>query len=193
MSSQLQRVLDNIDELNALDPNRAVHEGREISKELLYSERMTGRLHSFHQDPVDILQIAARAQHIERWKISRQDYPKTREGYKNWREDLALHHSNVTAGLMKEEGYPDEKLDEIRELLLKKNLKTNPQVQALEDVICLVFLEHYLEDFADSLSEEKTISILRKTWPKMSDRAHEIAQSLNLSETCSKLVSRALG
>ncbi len=192
MDSQLQRVLAGIDGLNAMDPNRVVHEGRETSKEILYSERMTGRLHSFYEDPSDVLQIAARAQHIERWKISRQDYPKTREGYNKWRKDQALHHSELTASLMENEGYSEQAIGEIRELLTKKNLKTNPSVQALEDVICLVFLEHYFEGFAKSLAEEKIISIVQKTWLKMSDQGHQAALALDLSDVSKDLVTKAL-
>jgi len=190
--SMLQKVLDKIDELNGMDPNRLVQDGAETSKEILYSERMTERLHSFHEDPVDILQIASRAQHIQRWKISRQDYPINREGYKNWREDLALHHSDLTADLMKEEGYSAEKIDEVRELLTKKNLKTNPNVQILEDVICLVFLEHYFEDFAKKHAEKKLISIVKKTWGKMSDHGHQVALALNLSDAAKDIVGKAL-
>lgn len=193
MSDQLQRVLDKIDSRNAMDPNRVVQDGRETSKEILYSERMTERLHSFHQEPVDTLQIAARAQHIERWIIARKDYPMTREGYKSWRTNLAVHHSELTASLMKEEGYAEEKIDQTRELLTKKDLKTSPDVQALEDVICLVFLEHYFEDFAKSQSEEKIVSIVRKTWLKMSERAHQVALTINFSSATKSLVEKALG
>ena len=188
----MQNVLDKIDDLNALDPNRVVHNGVETSKEILYSERMTERLHSFHENPADILQIAARAQHIQRWIISRQDYPMTREGYKNWREDLALHHSELTASLMEEEGYSQEKINAVRELLTKKNLKTNPNMQIQEDVICLVFLEYYFEDFAGKHSEEKLITILKKTWGKMSDHGHQAALALDFSDASRKLVEKAL-
>lgn len=192
MAGPLQRVLDKIDDLNKRDPNKVIQDGQEISKEVLYSLRMTERLHVFHSEPSEVLQIAARAQHIERWTIARKDYPMTREGYKKWRTDLAGHHSEVTASLMKEEGYSEQEVDLVRELLTKKNLKTNPEVQTLEDVICLVFLEHYFEDFANSLSEEKIISILKKTWMKMSESGHQVALTLDLPSDSKAIISKAL-
>ena len=188
----LQDVLDKIDELNAMDPHRVVHDGQETSKEILYSERMTERVHRFREDPTDVLQIAARAQHIQRWKISRQEYPMTKAGYKTWRKDLALHHSDLTSAIMEEEGYFEKKINAVRELLTKRNLKMNSDVQVLEDVVCLVFLEHYFENFAKKHSEEKLITIVKKTWAKMSDHGHQVALTLNLSEAGKDLVTRAL-
>jgi hypothetical protein len=62
----------------------------------------------------------------------------------------------------------------------------------LEDVICLVFLEYYLEEFAAKHDEEKLIDIIRKTWNKMSPAGHEAALRLPLSEAMLQLVTKAL-
>ena len=57
--------------------------------------------------------------------------------------------------------------------LQKRNLRTDADVQTLEDAAALVFLDHHLEDFRkrDDIGEEKVIEIIRKTWNKMTERA----------------------
>ncbi|MDX1747999.1 MAG: DUF4202 family protein, partial [Halobacteriales archaeon] len=74
----------------------------------------------------------------------------------------------------------------------KQGLKRDPEVQTLEDVACLVFLEHYLDDFAEEHDDEKLVDILQKTWRKMSDRGHEAALEVKLGERAQTLVERAL-
>ena len=54
----------------------------------------------------------------------------------------------------------------------------------LEDVTDLVFIEHYMLEFAakhPEYDEEKWLDIIRKTWKKMSGRAHEFALSGNIT------------
>ena len=80
----------------------------------------------------------------------------------------------------------------VQQLLLKSRLKVDPEVQLLEDVACLVFLESYFADFARKHDEDKILRILRKTWKKMSPRGHEAALALELSPDARALVERAL-
>ncbi len=77
-------------------------------------------------------------------------------------------------------------------LLKKRGLKSAPDVQALEDVVCLVFLEHYGVDFAGKHDEDKVIRILQKTWKKMSAAGHTAALALPLSPALKQLVQRAV-
>ena len=63
----------------------------------------------------------------------------------------------------------------------------------MEDVLCLVFLESQFADFRHKTTEEKMVSILRKTWGKMSDRGKEAASSLDLEEEEKRLIDLALG
>jgi hypothetical protein len=62
----------------------------------------------------------------------------------------------------------------------------------LEDVVCLVFLENYFAEFAREHDEPKLIEIVRKTWKKMSDRGHQAALTLPLSDDCRRIVELAL-
>ena len=190
---RLQHVISLIDAANGQDPNIAIDEnGAVTTKELLYSLRMTRCQEHFAPDASEPLKIAARAQHIERWKSPRSDYPEGRTGYKKWRAELGLFHATRTGELMLQAGYPEDDIDTVKYLLQKRQLKKNPETQALEDIICLVFLEYYLEDFAAKHTEEKVIDITQKTWKKMSGNGQDAALTLPLSEKMQKLVGQAL-
>ena len=77
-------------------------------------------------------------------------------------------------------------------LLRKRGLKTDPEVQLMEDVICLVFLEHYFHDFAQKHDEEKLIPIIQKTWNKMTDAGHEAALKLSYAPEDLAVIQKAL-
>ncbi|MFQ5588934.1 MAG: DUF4202 domain-containing protein, partial [Nitrospiria bacterium] len=102
-------------------------------------------------------------------------------------------HAEKAAGILRDIGYDSETITRVEGLLLKKHLKSDPEMQLMEDVICLVFLESYFADFSKTVSEEKMIPIIQKTWKKMSPRAHEAALSLTLSPEASQLIQKALG
>ena len=93
---------------------------------------------------------------------------------------------------MKEHGYSTEDVEKAAAILRKEKLKTNPDTQTLEDVACLVFLQHYFDEFAAKYTEEKIIRIVQLTWNKMSDKGHDIALSLTLPAHLGAIVSKAL-
>ncbi|MGE5944743.1 MAG: DUF4202 domain-containing protein, partial [Flavobacteriales bacterium] len=164
-----------IDNKNSEDINTYQVHGLEISKELLYSQRMSQKLLQFEPQASEELQIAARAQHICRWKIARDEYPMDRVGYLKWRETLKKMHADITSEILKEVGYDTEFIERVSFLIHKKLIKKDDGSQTLEDVICLVFLEYHLEEFAEKHEDEKIIDILQKTWVKMSDKGHSEA------------------
>jgi len=191
-STRLTQLLLAIDQKNDLDPNTEKVNGEEISKELIYGQRMSICLTEFKPDASEHLQIACRAQHIQRWSIARKDYPMDRTGYKRWRTDLAKFHAELTAELMLENGYHNDDRERVKHLLQKKQLKRDLETQTLEDVACLVFLTFHLDDFASRHADEKVIDIIRKTWKKMSEDGHAAALKLPFSDAMGKLVGTAL-
>ncbi|MFG1488974.1 DUF4202 domain-containing protein [Oceanospirillum sp. HFRX-1_2] len=192
MSAKLEAVLQLIDQANNEDPNQEEWQGQTVAKEWLYGQRMSQCLSEFAPDASELLQIAARGQHIQRWSIPRSDYPEGRVGYKHWRTELGKFHGEKTAELMLQSGYSDDDAERVKTLLQKKRLKQDEEVQALEDVICLVFLDHYLAPFAEKHSETKLIDIIRKTWGKMSEKGHEAALKINFSPEHLTLIQKAL-
>lgn len=193
-STQLQQFLTQIDDLNQQDPtlSNEPSEDNTVAKEVLYSQRMQYRLKQFMPNASENLQIAAYCQHVQRWAIPRSDYPMNRSGYKQWRTELGKFHADTTAQVMQELNYDEVSIERVKYLLQKKGLKRDPETQALEDVICLVFLEYYLEDFANKHEEDKIISIIQKTWNKMSEQGHNAALKLSLPQHLLTLVEKAL-
>jgi len=181
------------DAANSEDPNlEPGPDGQPVPKELLYAQRMTACLARVAPDAPEAMQLAARAQHIRRWHIPRSDYPMTRPAYHQWRNALKNYHAELAGQLMAQAGYEPEPIARVQQLLQKQRLKDDPEVQLLEDVICLVFLEYYFLPFAAQHPEEKVIEIVQKTWPKMTERGHELALQLPFSPEALALVTKAL-
>ena len=190
--ARLQLALDRIDALNAQDPNTELVEGRPQPKELVYSRRMTAWLNRLEPKASVALQLAARGQHLMRWRIPRDSFPRDRGGYLRWRTTLYDFHADRAAEVLHDVGYDEATIQRVRALIRKQDLKTDADAQTLEDVICLVFLENYFADFARDHDEQKLIRILRKTWKKMSPRGHAAAMTLKLSPREMQLISSAL-
>jgi hypothetical protein len=190
--SALDEALRRFDAANADDPNIELVDGRPLPKELVYGQRMSARLSVFAPDASDLVRLAARAQHIRRWEVPRESYPAGRAGYLKWRTDLYKRHGEIAAAIMREVGYEEAAVTRVQTLLRKRGLKTDPEVQLLEDVICLVFLEHYFHDFAEKHSEEKLLPIVQKTWKKMSAQAHEAALQIEYAPEDRVIIEKSL-
>ena len=182
-----------IDAENAQDPNIEIHESISFPKELLYSNRMYAKLMDFYPNASEAVQIAAKAQHICRWKIARESYPMDRVGYLKWREDLKKFHAKTTAAILEKAGYNADFIARVSFLIEKKLLKKDEETQLLEDVICLVFLEYYLEPFVEKHDTEKLKNIILKTWNKMSEKGHQAALKINYSPSNLQLIKDSLG
>ena len=190
--TRLEQAIQRFDAANAEDPNTELVGGTSVAKELAYGQRMSSRLAAFAPGAPETVQLAARAQHIRRWEVPRDSYPAGRAGYLKWRTDLYKRHADTAAEIMREVGYDDDTVERVRALLRKRGLKTDPDVQLLEDVICLVFLEHYFHDFAKKHEQDKLISIVRKTWAKMTELGHEAALRLDYAPEDLAVIEKAL-
>ena len=193
-TDRFQRAIRSIDESNGEDPNSEIVDGVAQPKEVVYGMRMQKWVEELDPGAPEALRIAARSQHIRRWEIPRSDYPMDRKGYLRWRTTLYGFHADTASELLRATDYDDETIERVRALLQKRNLRTDADVQTLEDAAALVFLEHHLDDFLnrDDIGEEKAINIIRKTWKKMTERGHEAASALELSAESTALLERAL-
>jgi hypothetical protein len=189
---RLARALAAIDAANGQDPAQADADGEPMAKALLYGRRMSQALNRFKPEASALLQIAARAQHIERWMVPRSSYPEGRAAYLKWRKDLQQHHARRTAEIMRQAGYDEAAIDRVGSLLRKERLKADAETQALEDVICLVFLQYEAAPFIRDHGDEKVIGILAKTAKKMSEEGLAAAARLTLDERLSRLLKAAL-
>lgn len=182
---RFRAAIERIDAANAQDPH---------GKELVYSQRMSEWLERIQPAASDALRLAARAQHVRRWQIPRASYPMDRVGYLTWRTTLYKFHAEEVGRILREVGYDEATVARVASLVRKERIKSDPEAQTLEDVICLVFLESYFAEFAaqHAHEEEKVVEILRKTWRKMSDRGRAVALTLEMPAKARRLVERAL-
>ena len=189
---RFRRLIARIDALNGEDPQQDVADGSSYPRELLYAKRLTAWVLRLVPDASEALQIAARAQHVQRWTIPRERYPKTRQGYLRWREMLKTFHIETTARAMREAGYDEEMIGQVGRLMSKRRLTDDPQTQALEDALCLLFLETQFADLRRKTAAETMAGVVRKTWGKMSPQGRAEVLKLPLSEDDRKFLEAAL-
>lgn len=120
----------------------------------------------------------------------------TRAGYLTWRAKQKSQAASQVKELLAsmDEPLPGADLERISALISKQDLATNEETQVLEDVACLVFLDDQLDGFESKPDhdEEKVISILRKTWKKMSPKGQEMALQMKHSDRATSLLQKAL-
>lgn len=195
---RFSRAIALFDAANAEDPRQDTDDdGSSCPRELLYAKRMSAMLERFAPEASEAVRLAVRAQHIRRWQTPRSSYPMDRNGYLQWRTGLYKFHAETAGRLLREAGYDEATIERVQAAVGKKGLKVNPETQLLEDVTDLVFIEHYMLEFAgqkSDYSEEKWLEIIRKTWKKMSDRAHDFALSgkVKLPEALVPLITKAV-
>ena len=189
---RFEAALRRFDEANARDPNREVVDGIPQPRELLYARRLVKWVLQLCPGASEELRLAAHCQHICRWEIPRHSYPMTRPGYLQWRATLKIFHAQKAGDLLREVGYAEAMIRRVQDLNLKKNFPDDPETRALEDALCLVFLEYQFADLAARTAEGKTINALQKSWHKMTPPAQAKALKLNYGEREKALLERAL-
>ncbi|RFU29442.1 hypothetical protein B7463_g6891, partial [Scytalidium lignicola] len=200
MTTPFTSALSLIDAAHAEDPNKAPSPDNETPYELHYARKMTHYLTLRLPSSSPLLQLAIRAQHFRRWEIPRSTYPATKAGYLAWRAFLKKHQAEQVEELLLSCGFSAEEVEHVGKLLRKEGLKADgagedEELQVLEDVACLVFLDDQFEEFGKGevgKDEDKVIGILRKTWRKMSPRGRELALGIQMTEGCQALIKKAL-
>ena len=187
-----QEAIRRFDEANNADPNTVIIDERPVPYELFYAQRLKEWVERLSPSASPALRLAARCQHICRWMIPRSSYPMTRAGYLKWRTDLKQFHAQKSAQILTESGCSPDLIARVQELNLKKNLGQDPELQVLEDALCLVTLQYQLTDLVRKTDPEKMVRILQKTWKKMSAQARDEALRLPYSEDQRSLLSKAL-
>lgn len=190
--SKLKTVLAAVDAYNMKDPIGFSIAGKSQPQEYFLSLKVTEWVRYLAPAADEELLIAARAHHIGRWEIPREKYPEGKAGYLNWRNELALFHAEKTAEIMQEADYSPAAQERVKALIMKKQLKKDPEVQVLENALCLVFLQYQYEDFRLKHPEEKVVHILKKSLRKMDDRGKEEALKLDYSEQGLACLRKAL-
>ena len=193
MNKQLfTQAMEAFDSANSKDPNFIEVNGFEKPYELVYANWLYEWVMKLNPNAKEELQLAAKCQHIKRWEIPRSKYQDGLKGYTKWKKELAEYHADEAGKILKQVGYEEAVIERVRAINLKKNLKTDSDVQTMEDALCLVTLQYQIEGFSLKHDDEKMIGIIKKTWAKMSDRAKEEALKLSYSERVLSLIKNAI-
>jgi len=194
-SERYRAIIADIDAANADDPRTITVDGATRPYEIVYSERMTERLAAMYPEASEVLRIAARGQHLRRFDIPRAQFAQGRNGYNEWRRTCREHHAKLLNELMTRRGYDSKEIEHVAMLVKKEQLKKDKESQALENVVDVVFLEHYFDEFYGKYyqyDDAKIVDIIGKTLRKMSPKGHQAALALDLPERTRKLVLAAV-
>ncbi|EMC92034.1 hypothetical protein BAUCODRAFT_78464 [Baudoinia panamericana UAMH 10762] len=194
MSPDYEKARLKIYKAHDEDPNKhTTSDGKEVPYETHYAEQMESYLAKRAPDASDVLKLAVCGQHFRRWEVPRDKYPMTRIGYHTWRTHLKKRQAQLVGQILDECGYPLTDTKRCMALIEKEGLKQGEEeVQVLEDVACLVFLDDQFDEFKEKHDEEKIVNILKKTWVKMSKEGQDLALQIPMTDECKALVQKAL-
>ena len=192
--SKLEAAYKLFDDYNRQDPRNFKWLSTDYPQEYFFAIELYNWVIKLNPEAGEELLLASRSQHIGRWEIPRDAYPDGREPYLKWRKDLALHHAAITQDLLQQVGYNAEQIERITQIILKKRIKADADVQIMENALCLVFLEFQYEAFLTKheLDPDKIINILYKSLLKMDANGHQFALKLSYTNEGFELIKKAL-
>lgn len=192
--NKLDAAFQLFDAYNKQDPRSFEWEGITYPQEYFFAIKLYDWVLKLAPAADEELLLASRSQHIGRWEIPRESYPEGREPYLKWRKELALHHAAITGDLMRQAGYDDQTVERVSQIILKKRIKVDADVQTMENALCLVFLQYQYEDFRKKYENEpdKMINILRKSLLKMDSYGHSFALGLSFTPHGLELIKQAM-
>jgi hypothetical protein len=191
-SVDLDSAFAAIDAANTGDPCTILARGVVRPKEQAHAEMAVEWVRRLEPDASDALLLAARAHHVRRWEIARTTEDDGREGYLRWKNHLQRHHAEVVGRVLPPAGVDLVTVARVQDLVRKRRLKTDPEVQTLEDALCLVFVETQFTDLASKLDEEHMVDVVAKSLAKMTSAGRAAALTLPLDDDATRIVGRAL-
>ncbi|WPH03429.1 Hypothetical protein R9X50_00630900 [Acrodontium crateriforme] len=194
MTDRFQSARKKIYEAHDEDPNKhTTSAGVTVPYETHYAGQMEHYLKLRFPEASELLTLAVCGQHFRRWEVPRDSYPMTKIGYHSWRTALKKRQAKLVGEILEQCGYDEKDTQRCMALIEKEGLRQGEEeVQVLEDVACLVFLDDQFEEFKDKHDDEKIVNILKKTWVKMSEPGQSLALGIPMTDECKALVHRAL-
>lgn len=189
---KLEKAFELFDAFNKQDPGTITWEGVIYPAEYFYAVQLYNWVLKLSPAAGEMLLLASRSQHIGRWKVPRNSYPEGKSAYLRWRTDLAKYHAETAGQLMLQAGYSLEEVKSVQHIIRKEQLRSNPEVQVIENALCLVFLQFQYEDFIFKHDNKKVITIIKKSWTKMTEPGRNAAMTLHFSEKGKALILEAL-
>lgn len=190
LTSRFDAAVAAIDQANAADPTIVEVRGQRVALALAHGRLAAEWIEQLVGDPDEPLLLAARAHHLRRWELPRHSYPAGRPGYLRWRKDQKARHATDVAAMLEPFGYDAAEIQRVQRLIRREPVDGT---QAVEDAACLVFIETQLASFAARTDHALTISVIRKTARKMSQRGVSSVSEIPLGEAERRLLVEALG
>jgi hypothetical protein len=190
--TKMEQAFHLFDAYNKQDPSEILWDGQHYPSEYFYAIQLHEWVKKLDPEASEPLLLASRCQHIGRWEIARKTYPEGRVGYLKWRSDLSKFHAQKATAMLQSLEYDTGIITRVNEIVLKQKLKTDTDVQTMENALCLVFLEFQYDDLIKKQPADKMIRILQKTWSKMSATGRQAALALTYSDTGQMLLDKAL-
>ncbi|MCU7550294.1 DUF4202 domain-containing protein [Chitinophagaceae bacterium LB-8] len=190
--NKVEAAIELFDDYNRQDPRKIVVDGVTYPYEYFYALQLYHWVKKLEPAASDVLLLASRCQHIGRWQKPRETYPADKIGYHKWRTDLAKLHAEKAGEFMLQAGMDENSIKAVQHIILKKQLRTDYEVQVMENALCLVFLQFQYNEFLQKHDDETMIRILQKTWNKMTEPGRNAALSLKYNDRGKELISKAL-
>ena len=188
---KMNKAIEKFYSYNKQDPNKFTWNEETYPQEYFMAIKLHEWVLKLDHEPSEALLLASRCQHLGRWEIRRDSYPMDRVGYLTWRKELAESHAKKSKIILHEAGYAQSLIDEVEQIVLKKGIKQKPDVQTIENALCLVFLEFQYEDFHPN-HQDTIVNILKKSLMKMDEKGHKFAMNLQFSTQGSNYIAQAL-
>ncbi len=190
--NKLERAFQLFDSYNQEDPVTIVWEGKDYPENYFYALQLYQWVKKLSPGAGEALLLASRCQHIGRWQIPRTQYPEGKAGYLRWRTELSRFHASIAGDILKKAGYDDQAILAVQRINRKENIKTDNDMQIMEDALCLVFLQFQFDDFVEKHEEGKVIRVLQKSWHKMDQQGRDAAMTLSYHEKSRGIIDKAL-
>jgi hypothetical protein len=195
VSDRFDRAVAEFDRLNGEDPTTVKVNGTPRPRALLHADNVAHWIARLSPKASEPLRLAARCQHLMRFRFPRSDFPEGRVGYLQWRKAAARFHAAEAEQVLKRVGYETQVISKVKRIILKQGMNLDLDVQTMEDALCLSFLQHDFAEFIESHPDEKVLHIVGTTWEKMSDQARAEAQALPglLGGRAAELLRKVIG
>jgi len=121
-NSAFEKTIQELDALHAGDSRHIEQDGESTPRELWHAQQMSAWLERLKDSPNELLRIAVRGQHLQRWQVSRDEYEEGRQGYLHWRRDQGKRAGETTAARMRQAGYADDDAERVARMIRKEGL-----------------------------------------------------------------------
>ena len=190
--SDADRIDDAINQFSQIgerDPHRVTWSGAAMPRQLGESASIWQYIQHLNPSPSVALQLAAHCQHLRRFAYPRSAFAAGRDGYLAWRTQAARQSADEAAAILRRLGFDETIVEPVVAIITKQDRRQRPDVQTMEDALCLTFFRLEANDFAAKHDLADVQKILRRSWLKMSQAGRTLALSESYAEPLGRMLA----